>query len=49
MHLLLIRQGDAVGFEEPSAGKCFAKSDNFGERVEESPVQGYLDLSINHL
>jgi hypothetical protein len=49
VHLSLIRQDEPVGFEDPSEGNGFAKSDSSGERVEEPPVEGDLDLSAYDL
>jgi hypothetical protein len=45
VHLSLIRHEEPVGFEESCQGNVFAKSDNSGERVEEAPFEGDLDLS----
>jgi hypothetical protein len=39
-------QPQAVPFEKPSDTKGSAEWDNFGERVEEAPFEGDLDLSL---
>jgi hypothetical protein len=49
VHPSQTRHPAPVGFEEPSDCKGFAKPDNFGERVEEAPFEGDLDLSAYDL